>query len=321
VPSASAPLSSMHVRKPVDEGFAVGAKVSGGSPAKGSIPAGDGFGDGNGSNEVASIPVPVSPFLSEEVFSTGFLSRDWEVLFSSSPADRLGVSLKEVFAVPWEVDEPVCPPCRDNEVTSSGAEDNQVAAPAKSLIRRGFFGPRAASPPSVVLKEASPVHKGKDPILEVGSSSVAAVLPNNSSGEGPTTSSGFAVKETRGESGTSISTNSSVSLSQLWYTRRVKEKVAKQLNKNKVLIAEAVGVMPVIGEDRVANALNLAPVLGLSWEGEDKKLRDLVEATVPKVKGMRELKNLDCTISPVKGKQRQGWSGSKNAFSFPPEVH
>jgi hypothetical protein len=109
------------------------------------------------------------------------------------------------------------------------------------------------------------------------------------------------VKETRRESG--FPTNSSVSLSQLWYTRRVKEKVAKQLNKNKDLIAEVVGVIPVVGEDRVANALNLAPVLGLSWGGEDKKLRDLVEATVPKVKGMRELKNLDCTISPVKGKR------------------
>jgi hypothetical protein len=89
----------------------------------------------------------------------------------------------------------------------------------------------------------------------------------------------------------------------------------------KELIAEAVGVIPVVEEDQVANALNLAPVLGLSWGGEDKKFQDLVEATVPKVKGMRELKNLDCAISPVKGKRRQGWSGSKNAFSFPPEVH
>jgi hypothetical protein len=81
----------------------------------------------------------------------------------------------------------------------------------------------------------------------------------------------------------------------------VKEKVAKQLNKNKVLISEAMGAILVVGEDRVANALNLALVLGLSWGGEDKKLRDLVEASVPKVKGMRELKNMDCTISPAKG--------------------
>jgi hypothetical protein len=118
-----------------------------------------------------------------------------------------------------------------------------------------------------------------------------------------------------------IPIKSSVSLSQLWYTRRVKEKVAKQLNKNKELIAEAMGVILVVGENRVVEALNLAPVLGLSWGGEDKKLRDLVEATVPKVKGMRELKNLDCAISLVKGKRQWGWLGSKNAFSFPPEVH
>jgi hypothetical protein len=87
------------------------------------------------------------------------------------------------------------------------------------------------------------------------------------------------------------------------------------------LIAEAMGVILVVGEDRVANALNLAPILGLSWGGEDKKLRDLVVASVPKVKGMRELKNLDYTISPVNGQRRQGWLRSKNAFSFPPEVH
>jgi hypothetical protein len=67
--------------------------------------------------------------------------------------------------------------------------------------------------------------------------------------------------------------------------------------------------------------LNLAPVLGLSWGGEDKKLWDLVEAIVPKVKGMRELKNLDCAISLVKGKLRRGWLRSKNAFPFPLEVH
>jgi hypothetical protein len=119
-------------------------------------------------------------------------------------------------------------------------------------IWRGFFGPRAAPPPLVVLKEVLPVRKGKDPIPEVGSCSVAAVLPSS---QVSSSSNGAAVKETRRESGTP--TNSSVSLSQLWYTRRMKEKVAKQLNKNKDLIAEVVGVIPVVGEDRVANALNL----------------------------------------------------------------
>jgi hypothetical protein len=275
--------------------------------------------DGNGSTDVAMLLVPGFHFPSTEDFPTGFLSRDWEDFFSSRPVDRLGASLKEVFAVPWEMEEPVSPSCRDNEVTSSGVEDIQVvrpSAPAKSLIWRGFLGPRAVSSPPVVLKEVLPVLKGKVPTPEEGSSSGATVLLLSLV---CLSSDGDAVMEPRRESG--IPSNSSISMSQLWYTRRVKEKVAKQLNKNKVLIAEAVGVIPVVGEDRVANALNLAPVLGLSWVGEDKKLRDLVEASVPKVKGMRELKNLDFTISSVKGKRRRGWLGSKDAFSFPSEVH
>jgi hypothetical protein len=59
-----------------------------------------------------------------------------------------------------------------------------------------------------VLKEVSPVRKGKDPIPEVGSSSVVAVLPSS---QVSSSSDGAAVKETRRESGTP--TNSSVSLS------------------------------------------------------------------------------------------------------------
>jgi hypothetical protein len=170
------------------------------------------------------------------------------------------VSLKEVFAVPWEVDEPVSPSCRDNEVTKSGEEDIQVvrpSAPAKSLIQRGFFGSRAVSPPLVVLKEVLPVLKGKDPTPEVGSSSVATGLPPS---QVCSSSDGAAVMEPRRGSGTP--SHSSASMSQLWCTRRVKEKVAKQLNKNNVLIAEVVGVILEVGEDWVANALNLAPVLG-----------------------------------------------------------
>ena len=95
--------------------------------------------------------------------------------------------------------------------------------------------------------------------------------------------------------------SSSVSMSQLWYTQRVKEKVAKQLNKNKDLLVEIVGDIQVVGEGRVTNVMNLAFVVGLSWGGEDKKLWNMltvidepvVEASMPKVKGMRELYNLD----------------------------
>jgi hypothetical protein len=115
----------------------------------------DGLGDGNGSTNGAKLLVPGFHFPSAEDFPAGFLSRDWEDLFSSRPADRLGVSLKEVFAAPWEVDEPVSPSCRDNEVTSSGAEDLQVVRPsalAKSLLWLGFLGQRAVPSPPMVKK-------------------------------------------------------------------------------------------------------------------------------------------------------------------------
>jgi hypothetical protein len=59
----------------------------------------------------------------------------------------------------------------------------------------------------------------------------------------------------------------------------VKEKVAKQLHKNKELLAEVVVETPVEGVEGyskgVLDAMNCAPVVGLSWGGEDKNLLDL----------------------------------------------
>jgi hypothetical protein len=40
-----------------------------------------------------------------------------------------------------------------------------------------------------------------------------------------------------------------------------------------------------------------------------------------KAKGTRELKNLDCSMSPVKSQRRRGAGGSKKDISFPPKVH
>ena len=51
------------------------------------------------------------------------------------------------------------------------------------------------------------------------------------------------------------------------------------------------------------------------------KRKTSVDVSTPKVKGLRELKNLDCTLSPVKCQRMRGFSGSNNDFSFPPEVH
>jgi hypothetical protein len=77
--------------------------------------------------------------------------------------------------------------------------------------------------------------------------------------------------------------------------------------------------------------MKIAPVVGMTWGGEDNKMLEMifafdkrkpfVDVSTPKVKGLRELKNLDCTLSPVKCQRRWGLSGSINDFSFPPEVH
>jgi hypothetical protein len=74
------------------------------------------------------------------------------------------------FPLPWEDDLSVSPSSRDEEVSVSGVADPvdlpgsketlakggssqaksaRISSPAKSLIRRGFFGPRAA-PPTVL---------------------------------------------------------------------------------------------------------------------------------------------------------------------------
>ena len=48
---------------------------------------------------------------------------------------------------------------------------------------------------------------------------------------------------------------------------------------------------------------------------------DLLSARERKAKGMRELKNLDYSVSPVKSQRRRARVGSKFAITFPPEVH
>jgi hypothetical protein len=273
---------------------------------------------GDGSSQMSgpgfSIP-SAEEFL--EFLPAGSMSKDWQDFFSSLHTDRRGLSdselIKEAFALPWEVDELVSPSCRDKEASSSGDEGGtqmvRPPAPMKSLLRRGFLGPRNVSPHPVVLKEVLPVFKTSDISTEDEASSISGpvIFPSlleDKQGVHSTATIVLPSSEVCASSNRTVVTepnpiNSSVS----WYNRRVKGKVAKQLNKNKELIAEAVGVLPVGGRDRVSDALNLTPVLGLSWRGEDKKLRDIIEVTMPKVKGMRELKNLDCDISSVKDKQ------------------
>jgi hypothetical protein len=247
----------------------------------------------------------------------------------SDPRLASNPAILEAFRLPWEDDTPNS----KGEASDSGGVDSVIEpvsedllakdarvlpqtksalnpSPALGLIKRGFLGPRAApSAPGKAVEK--PARACSDPpalpVVE-GSCDRAAELGRGLSQSLPTTSP--------------------VSKSQRGYAKRVKEKVAKQLNKNKELLAESLVDVPVVGEEgysnKVLGAMNLAPVVGMTWGGDDKKLLDLfsaMENKESKVKGLRELKSLDCTISPVKSQRRRGVVGSKNALSFPPEIH
>jgi hypothetical protein len=153
-------------------------------------------------------------------------------------------------------------------------------APAMGFLRRGFLGPRSPSPaPSSLGCKAAPVN-----------GSISSSIPEVSQ----------------------VCSSPSVapmSMSQLAYSWRVKEKVAKQLHKNKELLAEAV-VDTQVGakgcSKAVIDVMKFALVVGMTWGGEDNKLLDMVsaldkrkpsfEVSTPKVKGMKELKNLDSCL-------------------------
>jgi hypothetical protein len=70
--------------------------------------------------------------------------------------------------------------------------------------------------------------------------------------------------------------------------------------------------------------MKFAPVVGMTWGGEDNKMLEMfsdyekrkhsAEVSTPKVKGLREHKNLNC-------QRRRGFLGSDDDSSFPPEVH
>jgi hypothetical protein len=171
--------------------------------------------------------------------------------------------------------------------------------PVKSLIKRGFFGPRAAASSTAVV-ESLP-----DPACELIRRGSLLV--------------GMADLD-RGLSHP-VSSISGISKSELGYFRRVKDKVAKQIIKNKELLVEDLDERAEGYSNEVHRTMKMASVMGVTWGGEDKKMLDMLSARERKAKGSRELKNLDCSVSPVKSQRRQGRNGSKYAITFPPEVH
>jgi hypothetical protein len=141
----------------------------------------------------------------------------------------------------------------DSKLTSPVSTQAEVVrnpAPVIGLLRRGFLGLRSPSlAPSSMGCKATPVNGSVSSLIlevsQVGSSPLAA----------------------------------SMSMSQVVYSRRVKEKVAKQLHKNKELLAEAVVDIQARAKGYSKAALDVmkfAPVVGMTWGGEDNKLLDMV---------------------------------------------
>jgi hypothetical protein len=117
-----------------------------------------------------------------------------------------------------------------------------------------------------------------------------------------------------------VSSYSGISKSELGYFRRVKDRVAKQLIKNKELLIEDLDEGVDDYSKEVHRMMKVASVVRMTWGGDDKKMLDLLFARERKAKGLRELKNLDCSVCPVKSQRRRGRNGSKYDITFP-QVH
>jgi hypothetical protein len=206
---------------------------------------------------------------------------------------RLSLERYPDFPLPWEEDVAASPSGWDREVLSIGLLGSEE--PLAKDIRNPPI-PMSKSPASTALpgvKDTASIPDG------------AATLGRNIS--------------------QSFDSNSGISKSELGYFRRTKEKVAKQLNKNKELLTETMFASPGEGEEghskEVHMMMGVASVCGMTWGGDDNKMLDLLSARELKTKGLRELKNLDCPMSLAKSQRRQGDLGSKKDYSFPLKVH
>jgi hypothetical protein len=191
-----------------------------------------------------------------------------------SVVQRLSQERFPDFPLPWEEDVSVSPSGRVRDGFASGevasvelpgseehlakdvcgssqAKSARNSSPAKSLFRIGLLGPRAAPTPA----QASPA----PPTLPGAKG--ATSIPNGAAALGRSLSQ-------------LVASTSAVSKSQLGYFRRVKEKVAKQLSKNKELLAETMVVGPGEGVEgyskEVHSVMGVASVVGMTLGGDDK---------------------------------------------------
>jgi hypothetical protein len=110
---------------------------------------------------------------------------------------------------------------------------DRLPASEKGLLCQGFLGSRNASLSLPAMKEASPSVEGFKSVVE--ESQLCSSSKKHSAKLGLRLSEPFPCVSEGG-----VSVYSFVSKSQIGYTRRVKEKMAWQLQKNKELFAEVV---------------------------------------------------------------------------------
>jgi hypothetical protein len=183
----------------------------------------------------------------------------------------------EVTTVEIHVSRVECPavvsviPVGVSAVTAKEGESVKIAT-AKGLLRRGFLGAKNDSSSSLSeMKEVSSPEKGPKVLNEA-----SQVCSSSKKHEG--------------------------------YARRAKEKFAKQVYKNRELFTEVVVDSPEKGEENYSevalDALKFASKMGWTGgEGDEKSLLNLFskieEERKPtfKIKGKRELKNLECSIN------------------------
>ena len=110
---------------------------------------------------------------------------------------------------------------------------DRIPALEKGLLHRGFLGSRNSFPSLPAMKEASSSVKGAKIVVE--ESQVCSSSKKHVAELGLRLGEPF---PRMSEGGAPI--YSSISKSQIGYTRRVKEKIAQQLHKNKELFAEVV---------------------------------------------------------------------------------
>ena len=159
-------------------------------------------------------------------------------------------------------------------VEEAPVKTNRKSSSAKGLLQRGLLWSINVSPsPALGAKEYSYTVPKLGP-LTTRSQTSTTTHPSNAAELGKR----LHISQP-GMTDSCAPIYSFVSKSQQGYSWRVKNKIGKQLNKNKKLLAKVVAETPVVEvegySEVVLDAMDLAPTLGLSFGGDEKRLLNL----------------------------------------------